>query len=636
MQTVLQGKSAQDRRIGSGSSVRFWYTPKRRCGSVGGPANSEWGVAMKSQRLRYGRAARVLGFGLLCAPVAHGQTGNIWPADPGQWVSNGSNVYYVGGNVGVGTANPAYTLQIYSLSPRALFAQNAASAGTTYGVWGQSSSVGGRGIFGWASAQSGSTIGVLGQSSSNAGRGVLGLTTTTSGTTFGVWGESRSTNGRAVFGLATAASGPTIGVWGTSDSTSGKGVYGFAPAGTGTTFGVFGQANSPAGYGGYFIGRGYFSGNLGIGTPSPTDRLDVMGSIAVNGTRVIDSAGRWVGQPPIGPPGPAGPAGPPGPQGPAGGPPGPQGPAGPQGAPGAQGPAGPAGPVGPQGPQGLPGGSGPWLQNGTLVAYSGGFVGIGTSTPIYRLHVLDSILAVAGVATSFSGLANGVQGQTNSPVGFGVFGKTNSLSGFAAAVGGQSSSPSGAGVFGDALHSFGQNFGVYGQTASWTNGWGVYSHGDFGSSGFKAFQIDHPLDPANKYLNHFCAEAPEALLVYRGRTTLDEQGEGWAQLPAYFESLNRDFTYQLTAIGAPAPMLYIKSEVADNRFRIAGGPPGLVVSWTITGARNDAYARTYGKPVEQEKPIELRGKYLHPQLFGQPQESAIHFRPDAGSLVSTP
>ena len=33
-------------------------------------------------------------------------------------------------------------------------------------------------------------------------------------------------------------------------------------------------------------------------------------------------------------------------------------------------------------------------------------------------------------------------------------------------------------------------------------------------SGVKAFRIDHPLDPENKYLLHYCAEGPEPLNVY--------------------------------------------------------------------------------------------------------------------------
>ena len=79
-------------------------------------------------------------------------------------------------------------------------------------------------------------------------------------------------------------------------------------------------------------------------------------------------------------------AGPMGPQGPAGadgaaGPMGPQGPAGADGATGPAGPQGPQGPEGPEGPQGPAGGDSIWTLSGTIVSYTGGNVGIGTSTP---------------------------------------------------------------------------------------------------------------------------------------------------------------------------------------------------------------------------------------------------------------
>ena len=66
---------------------------------------------------------------------------------------------------------------------------------------------------------------------------------------------------------------------------------------------------------------------------------------------------------------------------------------------------------------------------------------------------------------------------------------------------------------------------------------------------------------------------------------------------------------------------------------VAGGSPGLKVSWTVTGVRNDAYVRAYPKPVEQDKPAELVGKYLHPQLFGQPETLGIFYKPSIANEV---
>ena len=93
-------------------------------------------------------------------------------------------------------------------------------------------------------------------------------------------------------------------------------------------------------------------------------------------------------------------------------------------------------------------------------------------------------------------------------------------------------------------------------------------------------------------------------------------------LPDWFEALNRDFRYQLTAIGAPGPNLYIAEEVASGRFKIAGGQPNMKVSWQITGTRHDPYAEKYRIEVEQHKSAAERGRYLHPELYGQIGQSA--------------
>ncbi len=141
-----------------------------------------------------------------------------------------------------------------------------------------------------------------------------------------------------------------------------------------------------------------------------------------------------------------------------------------------------------------------------------------------------------------------------------------------------------------------------------------------------AFRIDHPLDPENKYLEHSFVESPDMKNIYDGIVTLDEHGEATVQMADWFEALNKDFRYQLTAIGAPAPGLYISKEVENNRFSIAGGKPGLKVSWTVTGIRHDPYANANRIQVEVPKPPEQRGLYVSPESYGLGLDKHIHHR----------
>ncbi len=142
------------------------------------------------------------------------------------------------------------------------------------------------------------------------------------------------------------------------------------------------------------------------------------------------------------------------------------------------------------------------------------------------------------------------------------------------------------------------------------------------SKGGGSFQIDHPLDPANKYLYHSFVESPDMMNVYNGNITTNKNGLAKVVLPAYFEALNRDFRYQLTVIGQFAQAIIAK-EISRGRFTIRTSKPGVKVSWQVTGIRHDAYADAHRIPVEEEKPLSQRGKYLHPELFGASPELAI-------------
>jgi hypothetical protein len=265
---------------------------------------------------------------------------------------------------------------------------------------------------------------------------------------------------------------------------------------------------------------------------------------------------------------------------------------------------------------------------------------------------------VYGLASSTTGVNFGVYGQTNSRTGIAVYGINSAVyvpgTNARAAVF-EVTSQQGTAVRGSALSTEGSSYGVIGEVYS--SGWGVGVKGDASETGYgygiwgvggedggeygeyagyflgdvyvtdhfevggtKSFTIDHPHDPNNKYLSHFCIEGPEPYNLYRGTATLDESGLAWVSLPDYFEAINIDFSYQLTAVGAPMPDLHIGAPISDGKFLVSGGAPGKQVCWEVTARRNDPYVRDKGYQAERPKPEYERGTYIYPQGYGQPKE----------------
>ena len=243
----------------------------------------------------------------------------------------------------------------------------------------------------------------------------------------------------------------------------------------------------------------------------------------------------------------------------------------------------------------------------------------------------DALLAFSTNAVGVKGqssTSDGIEGlaaATSGPV-HGVYGISNSTNNGAGVRGdspyvGLWGEGGRWGVYGRATATS-NSYGVYGSSVSGTNTWAGYFAGNVNvtgtlSKGGGSFKIDHPLDPENKYLYHSFVESPDMMNVYNGNVTLDANGEAVVQLPDYFQALNRDFRYQLTAIGGPGPNLYIAQQVQGNTFRIAGGSPNLQVSWQVTGIRQDPYANANRIQVEVEKPAEERGTYLYPEVQGK-------------------
>ena len=171
--------------------------------------------------------------------------------------------------------------------------------------------------------------------------------------------------------------------------------------------------------------------------------------------------------------------------------------------------------------------------------------------------------------------------------------------------------------------------GVYGKANS-PNQRAGYFEGDVAISGrlsvggTKNFMIDHPLDPLNKYLVHSCVESNEMMNVYSGNILTDGEGLATVELPSYFESLNRDFRYQLTVIGEFAQAIIIK-EIDSNCFTIKTDKPRVKVSWQVTGVRKDPAA--LANPLQVEKPKDEKDKrhYISPTVYGKSVEDGIGY-----------
>ncbi len=221
---------------------------------------------------------------------------------------------------------------------------------------------------------------------------------------------------------------------------------------------------------------------------------------------------------------------------------------------------------------------------------------------------------------------NGVVGESSYSYGYGVYGSNAATS--------APGSDAAAGVAGMGIT------GVAGQSTNTSLSYGVYSYDDGGIynqldvggnlyvSGTKNFRIDNPNDPENKFLVHFCIESDEVMNVYRGETVLNDNGEAVVVLPDYFMKINKNFSYNLTPVGAPAPNLYIKQKIENGKFIIAGGNPGQEIDWVVYAERNDKYMQAHPeyREVEPNKTGRYKGKYVNPELWGQPKEKGILYR----------
>lgn len=227
----------------------------------------------------------------------------------------------------------------------------------------------------------------------------------------------------------------------------------------------------------------------------------------------------------------------------------------------------------------------------------------------------------------------GVFGSCDEERATGVFGEADGVGGIG--VQGVSLGMGGTGVYGWSVYvgvtGRSQNIGVYAHNDSAKGGNAVYLgargfagdfHGDASVLGkihrfAGGFRIDDPRNPAENYLCHSSVESSDMKNIYDGIAALDDAGEAEVELPPWFDTLNSNFRYQLTCIGGYAPV-YIAQAIQDNRFKIAGGAPGMKVSWQITGIRQDPWANANRLPVEEEKPAAEQGYTLIQSYMANP------------------
>ena len=296
--------------------------------------------------------------------------------------------------------------------------------------------------------------------------------------------------------------------------------------------------------------------------------------------------------------------------------------------------------------------------NGTGVYGNGvtGTSGIGVTYGVYAAASNGDGIAAFGAGTYNSGVygsasgssGNGVYGTGTTGVygngsSYGVYGNGSSYGvygnggsygvyGYGTTTGVYAVSNTGDGVYTKAgtggvaadVVNTGSGYGLIagssGGYAGWFNG-DVNVDGNLSKAG-GSFKIDDPLDPANKYLYHSFVESPDMMNIYNGNVTTDAQGDAVVTLPEWFETLNRDFRYQLTVIGQFAQAI-VSGEVAGGQFSIKTDKPYVKISWQVTGIRQDAWANAHRIPVEVEKPEVERGFYLHPELYGAPEEKGV-------------
>lgn len=231
-----------------------------------------------------------------------GLIGPDGPAGATLWNSSGSLVYYTAGNVAIGTtASVSWPLHVRGATGTAAYFHVPASSGDTRAIVAEVASPDGSAIYAYNDADEGNAIALRAETlntstgfagyfngrgyfSGNVGIGdltpnspltvrgtvsILGdfASYSESGFTRAIHAEVSSPDGIAVRALNNASSGSAIALYAASE-------------------------DSAAGFAGFFSGRGYFSGSLGLGVTNPQYPLEVatasgMRTLTAKNTRTI-------------------------------------------------------------------------------------------------------------------------------------------------------------------------------------------------------------------------------------------------------------------------------------------------------------------------------------------------------------
>jgi hypothetical protein len=523
--------------------------------------------------------------------LAENANGNIWNAD-----GNGSPLATGDKFEIIATGTFTNAINGYAYARSGIGVRGQATGTDGIGVRGQATGAGGTGVVGEATG--GGLVGVFGVASGANGRGVVGSAPGDNGR--GVYGGASGANGRGVHGAASAANGR--GVHGEASGANGRGVHGAASGANG--IGVFGDVSVANGIGVF----GEAIGANGRGVYGITYQASGIGVQGVN-TNANGTAGLFENT----------------------------------AAAGAGSGDGVIGVTQQSGGNGVYAYTANAASIGALWAVNGASAGTGTglgagiisrqrggSALVANLRNDAQLQVTFFPNTVISAYHMGGVSGTTAPTG--IIAQVASDDDNARAIVGQhtntTTNVSAYSVYGymdRGANSTGTNWavGVYGYNPrTGANDWAVYSNGWFSATAGKGFFIDHPLDPENKYLLHATVEGPEPYNLYRGVVTTDVSGRAVVNLPDYFESANKDFSYYLQPIGTFAQVI-VEEEVRNNEFVIRTDKPNVKVSWMVVATRNDPYMRYFWKPTVIEKSPEQRGKYLIPQVYGKDDSYGI-------------